>query len=271
MKGISYQDENLTRYFKTISEYPLQTKEEEIQTARDARLNHNKDSLDLLVTSNLRYVITMAKRYVGQGLYLSDIIQEGNIGLTKAAERFDERRGFRFISYATWWVRQSILEALGNQQDPVRIPRGLRTTFYAMNKYINNYQVKNKKPPLDQLLIDKFDVTKETLRTFYQFKGNSCSLDKDDDEKQNLHERIPNRELNPFEIIESRNSSEFISNDMLNSLSPRKRLIIHRYYYEGNTLEKIGQELGLTRERIRQIKEKALIELRNSKELRQLA
>ena len=261
-------DENLQRYLKNIGTFPLLRKEEEIELARKG----DKDSLDKLVNSNLRFVVSLAKRYQNRGLSLLDLIEEGNLGIIKAAEKFDETRGYRFISYATWWIRQSIRKAIGDQPDPIRIPPVLKNTFNKITRYVNTFEVEQGYSPPDEILIKKFfpdsKKPKIQIRRYHEYKEKKVSLDC---EGINLHESLPDTSINLQESFELNDSYRSLAQEVERTLNQRERRIITLYYGENSqTLESIGQEMKLSRERIRQIRNKALEKLRESKAAKEL-
>lgn len=242
--GRSVED-SLTTYLREIARYPLLTREQESQLAVRIRRG-DAEALDRLVTSNLRFVVSVAKKYHNERLSLSDLIDEGNLGLMRAAERFDERRNTRFISYAVWWIRQSILQAIADQSHLIRVPLGRASALQR--------------------------VDSEPAQRARGCLSLDAPLGTDDDAR--LLDYLPD-ELSPAPDAEITAAlRQDVVRDALTRLKGREAMVIKLYFgFDGNeplTLEQIGEQLGVTRERVRQIKERGLFRLRG-RESRMLA
>jgi RNA polymerase primary sigma factor len=257
----------LDQYLLEIGQIPLLKAEDEVRLAQRIRAGDG-EALHQLVRANLRFVVSVAKKYQGQGLTLSDLINEGNYGLIKAAQRFDETRGFKFISYAVWWVRQAILQALAEQSRVVRLPLNrIGTISKIRNASARLAQLHERPPNVDELAAE-LDISPEKVRDALKHTGRHLSMDapfNEDDENSLLDVLESADEIMPDEAL----VGESIKADIeraLGGLLPREAEVTRRYFGIGRetpmTLEEIGQEFDLTRERVRQIKEKALRKLR---------
>jgi len=256
-------EDNIGKYFKDVRKSIILTPSEEIRLAERIKEGDEK-AVELLVNANLKFVISIAKEYQNQGLPLSDLISEGNYGLVKAAKRFDHEKGFRFISYAVWWIRQSILQSLNDNARMVRLPANIINKITYLNKQISKFEFINEREPVYGEIFDK---DKEVMDLIYYPKCLSLNetINEDGDE---LIELIPNSE-------EEENKMEVdykVKNELqntLNILDEREKEIIENYFginteLEPMTLEAIGEKHNLTKERIRQIKEKAIRKLRHN-------
>ncbi len=262
-----FEEGSLDQYLRDISVYPLITREEEVTLAQRIRKN-DQEALDKLVRSNLRFVVSVAKKYQGQGLALSDLINEGNYGLIKAAQRFDETRGFKFISYAVWWVRQSILQALAEQSRVVRLPLNRVGMISKIRKASARLQQDLERPPNVDEIAAEVGLSREKVEDALLHTGRDLSVDApfNDDDNNSLLDVLPSEEeVAPDEDL----MGESVRLDVeraLSALHPREAVVIRLYFGIGHdhplTLEEIGQQFGLTRERVRQIKETALRKLR---------
>jgi RNA polymerase primary sigma factor len=262
-------EDNISKYFKDVRKSVILTPTQEIEIAKKIKDGDEK-AIDLLVKSNLKFVISIAKEYQGQGLPLSDLINEGNFGLIKAAKKFDHERGFRFISYAVWWIRQSILQSLNDNARIVRLPANVINKLTYLNKKIAQFEFLNEREPVFGEILGK-DNEEVELLYFPKCVSLNETINEEGDE---LIELIPNQddddEDNKIEI-DGRIKTEL--NKTLEVLDEREKEIIENYFgintdFEPMTLEAIGEKYGLTKERIRQIKEKAIRKLRhNSSEL----
>lgn len=255
-------EDSVTKYFKDIKKSTALTSKEEASLAKKIK-NGDKKAIETLVSANLKFVISIAKEYQGQGLPLSDLISEGNYGLVKAATRFDYKRGFRFISYAVWWVRQSILQSLNDNARMVRLPANVISKISKLNKEISKFEFANEREPMNsEMTDDDFD--------FVLLKNQRCaSLNEHiNEEGDELIDLIAGEVPDEDRIeIDERVKKEL--NKTLSILDERERNIIQCYFgidtnCEAMTLEAIGEKYGLTKERIRQIKEKAIRKLRHN-------
>lgn len=258
-------EDSVTKYFKDIKKTSLLTQEEEILLAKRIQLG-DQDAIDKLVTSNLKFVISIAKEYQGQGLPLSDLINEGNYGLLKAATKFDYNKGFRFISYAVWWVKQSILESLNENARTVRLPANVINKISYLNKEIAKFEKDNEREPVFGEIFDKNNEV-AVLLTYPRCSSLNDVINEDGDEMVDLlvSDDTTNNEL----VIDARIKDGL--NKVLDILDERERDIIESYFglnkeHDGMTLEAIGEKYGLTKERIRQIKFKALRKIRHNAE-----
>lgn len=269
------QDKALGRYLKEIGETPLLSREEESKLAKLAR-EGDPDALEKLTRSNLRFVVSIAKQYQNQGLSLADLISEGNIGLMKAAKRFDERRNFKFISYAVWWIRQSILQALADQSRIVRVPLSQVGTLHKIGKAQQELSQEFGRTPLSEEVAQEVDLSPEEVNEAIQLSASYLSLDAPfaEGETSTLKDVIPDkRQFAPdHKLIQESLKAEI--RRALSTLSEREAEVLTLYFgidrENSLTLEEIGYRFGLTRERVRQIKEKALKRLRHTSRFRNL-
>lgn len=261
---------SLDRYLLEISKVDLLTPDEEIELARRIKQGDEK-ALVQLVNANLRFVVSIAKQFQNQGLSLGDLINEGNIGLIKAAKRFDETRGFKFISYAVWWIRQSILQSLGENGRIVRLPLNRIGILSKIKTITAEYEQKNGREPTAEEIANKLNVeTREILEAF-QISTRNMSLDaplSNGEENNLLALLINNEQASPDEELLFNSLKKEIENSL--NLLPQKESDVLKLYFGLNTeypltLEDIGEKFHLTRERVRQIKEKAIRRLRHKK------
>lgn len=263
-------EKSLDLYLREINHTRLITREQEKKLAQRIH-NNDKAALDDLVKANLRFVVSIAKQYVNQGLSLGDLINEGNLGLIKAAHRFDEKRGFKFISYAVWWIRQAMLQALAEQSRIVRLPLNRAGTLYRIGKVARQLdQELGRKPEVGEIA-EKLNLSLEEVRDTMQIANNHLSLDasfNNEQEENSLVDYLADDNQEPPDEMTYTNA---LSDDMkkaLSTLTQRERTILSLYFGLGGeeplTLEEIGKKMNLTRERIRQIKEKAILRLRHS-------
>ncbi len=261
-------ERSLECYLRDIGRYPLLTREQEGDLARRIRDGENEAVHDL-VRANLRFVVTVAKQYLGQGLSLEDLINEGNIGLMKAAHRFDERRGFKFISYAVWWVRQSILQAIADQSRTVRLPQNRTAVLQKVYRAQARLQQELGRTPLPEEIALEAELRLPEVREALQIGQPPASLDEElaEQDGRTLGDTLPDESVTASveARLDQRNRAEDLAR-ALGALPPREAEILRLYYgldrNESLTLEEIGQRFGLTRERIRQLKERALGRLR---------
>ena len=256
----------LEKYLQEIGKEEMISAEEEVELAQRIRHGDQK-ALERLTKANLRFVVSVAKQYQNQGLSLPDLINEGNLGLLKAAERFDETRGFKFISYAVWWIRQSILQAISEQSRIVRLPLNQVGSVNKIAHEINRFEQENeRKPSLDEIA-EKIDLPEEKIDEAMNINGHHISVDAPfvEGEDNSLLDVMAN-ENSPMadsSLVEESLRAEI--QNALNVLNERERNVIEASYGINRpelTLEEIGSKFGLTRERVRQIKEKAIRKLR---------
>ena len=259
---------SLDKYLQEIGKEDLITVEEEVELAQRIKKGDQK-ALEKLTKANLRFVVSVAKQYQNQGLSLPDLINEGNLGLIKAAEKFDETRGFKFISYAVWWIRQSILQALAEQSRIVRLPLNQVGSLNKINKAFARFEQENERTPSPEELASALDLPKEKVTDTLRVSGRHVSVDAPfaDGEDNSLLDVLVN--------TDSPNADRGLINESLGTeveralatLTDREKDIIKYFFGIGcseMTLEEIGEKFGLTRERVRQIKEKAIRRLRHS-------
>lgn len=271
------ENKSLDQYFLDIGKVDLLTPEEEVDLAIKIR-NGDINAQNKLVKANLRFVVSVAKMYQNQGLSLGDLINEGNVGLIKAAKRFDETRGFKFISYAVWWIRQGITTAIAEQTRVVRLPLNRIGNLTRLNKAYKALEQENERKPSMEELAKVLNVSTDDVTVTLQTSARQLSLDapltNNDENKNSLRDVIEdNNQDSPDEDLMKESLVQEIAN-FLSSLSKREAEVIKLSFGIGNhhkaTLEEIGDKFNLTRERIRQIKEMALRKLRNKKECSRL-
>ena len=259
---------SLDKYLQEIGKEDLITVEEEVELAQRIRKGDQK-ALEKLTRANLRFVVSVAKQYQNQGLSLPDLINEGNLGLIKAAEKFDETRGFKFISYAVWWIRQSILQALAEQSRIVRLPLNQVGSLNKINKACSRFEQENERRPSPEELADSLDLPAEKVADTLRVSGRHISVDAPfvEGEDNSLLDVLVNDDS---PIADRTLINESLSTEVeraLSTLTERERDIIKLFFginTQEMTLEEIGEKFGLTRERVRQIKEKAIRRLRHS-------
>ena len=259
---------SLDKYLQEIGKEDLITVEEEVELAQRIRKGDQK-ALEKLTRANLRFVVSVAKQYQNIGLSLPDLINEGNLGLIKAAEKFDETRGFKFISYAVWWIRQSILQALAEQSRIVRLPLNQVGSLNKINKAFSRFEQENERRPSPEELADSLDLPAEKVADTLRVSGRHISVDAPfvEGEDNSLLDVLVNDDS---PIADRTLINESLSTEVeraLSTLTERERDIIKLFFginTQEMTLEEIGEKFGLTRERVRQIKEKAIRRLRHS-------
>ena len=260
---------SLDKYLQEIGRQELITVDEEVELAQRIHQG-DQQALDKLVNANLRFVVSVAKQYQNQGLSLSDLINEGNVGLIKAAQKFDETRGFKFISYAVWWIRQSILQAIAEQSNMVRVPLNQAGLLNRTSKAQSRFEQLHERRASAEELAEELDLPLEKVIETMKINTRSVSVDAPfaDGEDNSLLDVLPN---NDSPLADSTLNQESLSkeiNRVLEQLTPRERDIIKMFFGIGcqeMTLEEIGIKFDLTRERVRQIKEKAIRQLKGHK------
>jgi RNA polymerase primary sigma factor len=260
---------SLDKYLQEIGKVDLITAEEEVELAQKVKAG-DQLALEKLTKANLRFVVSVAKQYQNQGLTLPDLINEGNLGLIKAAQRFDETRGFKFISYAVWWIRQSILQALAEQSRIVRLPLNKIGSINKINKTYAFLEQSHERPPSAEEIANELDMTINDVKESMKNSGRHVSMDAPlvEGEDSNLYDVLRSGESpNPDkELIHESLRTEI--ERALETLTPREADVIKLYFGLGNhhpmTLEEIGETFDLTRERVRQIKEKAIRRLKHT-------
>lgn len=268
-------NQSLDRYLQEIGEVSLLTPDQEIELARKIKQD-DQDALEKLTKANLRFVVSVAKQYQNQGLSLGDLINEGNLGLIKAAKRFDETRGFKFISYAVWWIRQSILQALAEQSRVVRLPLNRVGALNKIGKAFSNLEQEFEREPSASEIAEELEMTPYEVSDTIKISGKHLSLDapfnQGDDNR--LLDVIQDDQQPPPDDYLLDESLKIEVQRALKTLSDREAEVIRLYFGLGRehplTLEEIGERFSLTRERVRQIKEKAIRRLRHTSRSRML-
>jgi RNA polymerase primary sigma factor len=260
---------SLDKYLQEIGKVDLITADEEVELAQRIKAG-DQLALEKLTKANLRFVVSVAKQYQNQGLTLPDLINEGNLGLIKAAQRFDETRGFKFISYAVWWIRQSILQALAEQSRIVRLPLNKIGSINKINKTFAFLEQSHERPPSAEEIAKELDMTVNDVKESMKNSGRHVSMDAPlvEGEDSNLYDVLRSGESpNPDrELLHESLRTEI--ERALETLTPREADVIRLYFGLGDqhpmTLEEIGETFDLTRERVRQIKEKAIRRLKHT-------
>ncbi|WP_289062675.1 RNA polymerase sigma factor RpoD/SigA [uncultured Zobellia sp.] len=268
-KQITNRDtKSLEKYFQEISKIELITADEEVELTRRIR-NGDQVALNRLVNANLRFVVSTAKQYQGSGLLLSDLINEGNIGLVKAAKRFDETRGFKFISYAVWWIRQAILSAISQHSRMIRLPLNKIGQISKINKVYSSLEQSHQRPPSAVEIARELDMSATQVKTALKNSGKHLSMDAPfkEGESSNLYQVIQSTDATSPDANMMNDSLKTDLNLILSSLPNRESEVIKLYYGIGErnpkSLSEIGELFDITRERVRQIREKAIRILRN--------
>ncbi|MBQ7870478.1 MAG: RNA polymerase sigma factor RpoD/SigA [Prevotella sp.] len=259
---------SLDKYLQEIGKEELLTVDEEVELAQRIRKGDRK-ALDRLTKANLRFVVSVAKQYQNQGLSLPDLINEGNVGLIKAAEKFDETRGFKFISYAVWWIRQNILQAIAEQSRIVRLPLNQVGSMNKINRMLNKFEQENERRPSIEEISEETDIPTDKIDDAMKTTGRHLSVDAPFSEGEDgglldvlVNDNTP---MADQQLVQESLKAEI--NNVLQSLNERERNVIEAFYGINRpemTLDEIGTKYGLTRERVRQIKEKAIRRLRNN-------
>ena len=272
---LSVEDEHLALYLKEISNIPLLTAEQEVQLAKKIKRS-NQDALDTLVKSNLRFVVSVAVEYKGQGLPLLDLINEGNLGLIKAAKKFDETKGFKFISYAVWWIRQAITQALADQTRVVRLPINRINALHKIGKISGALEQELERPPTAGEIAEHLEMGDGEVLETLSLSSKHASMDAPfpSDGDRDLHEILEDEgQLAPDTDLLSESRLKAI-NEALKTLTPREAETLRLYFGIGTnktyTLKEIGDKYGVSRERARQIKVRAIRRLRHASRSRRL-
>ena len=260
---------SLDKYLQEIGQEDLITAEEEVVLAKKIR-EGDQIALEKMTKANLRFVVSVAKQYQNQGLTLPDLINEGNLGLIKAAQRFDETRGFKFISYAVWWIRQSILQALAEQSRIVRLPLNQVGSLNKINKAFAKLEQEYERPPSASEMAKALDLPEGKVADTLKVSGRHISVDAPfvDGENNSLLDVLVNSDSPKADVDLMRESLQREIERSLSTLTDRERDVIRLFFgigmQHGLTLEEIGSKFDLTRERVRQIKEKAIRRLRHT-------
>ncbi len=263
-KFVNESEESITKYFKEVRKSEVLTPEAEVDLAIKIK-NGDKKALDKLVQSNLKFVVSIAKEYQGQGMQLSDLINDGNEGLIKAAYRFDHTKGFKFISYAVWWIKQSIIQSLNDNSRMVRLPANIVAKQAQIKKQIEKFELENERLPISGDILKSEEEYEEVIHP--TMVSLNTVINEDGDELLDLIE--DNSLGRPDDNILKNDELRKELNKTLDELEERERDILECYFglkegYEAMTLEAIGDRYNLTKERIRQIKYKAVRKLRHN-------
>ncbi len=264
--------EALDKYLVEIGRVPMITVDEEIELAQAIRKGGKggERAKEKLVKANLRFVVSVAKQYQHQGLALTDLIDEGNIGLVKAAEKFDETRGFKFISYAVWWIRQSILQAIAEQSRIVRLPLNQVGALSKINSEISKFEQKNQRKPSVQELSSLINIDETKIDQTIKADNHHMSIDapfQEDDDNSMADVLASGEDSRADKQVDYESMSQELETVLRNVLKDREITIVRECFGIGcheKGLEEIGDQLGLTRERVRQIREKSIVKLRES-------
>lgn len=257
---------SLEKYLQEIGHQDLLTADEEVELAQQIKKGDRK-ALERLTKANLRFVVSVAKQYQNKGLSLPDLINEGNLGLIKAAERYDETRGFKFISYAVWWIRQSILQAIAEQSRIVRLPLNQVGSVNRIARELNKFEQENERKPSVEEMADRIDLPEEKIEEAMKINTHHVSMDAPfaDGEDNSLLDFLPNTDSPSTDNVLDQESLRTEIGRVLDVLNDREQKVIKAFFGIGMqemTLEEIGDKYNLTRERVRQIKEKAIRRLR---------
>lgn len=259
---------SLEKYFQEISKIDLITTDEEVELAQRIKKGDRR-ALDKLVKANLRFVVSVAKQYQNQGLKLSDLINEGNLGLVKAAKRFDETRGFKFISYAVWWIRQAILQALAEQSRIVRLPLNKIGSISKINKAYARLEQQQEREPNYEEIAKELDMSITNVENCMKSSGRSISMDaplKEQDDFSLYNVLEAKESVKPDSNMINQSLKHEI-NRALNSLTHKESIVLQMYYginrKTSSSLSEIGETINLSRERVRQVKQKALRRLQS--------
>ncbi len=266
---------SLDKYLQDICSEELLTPEQEVQLAQRIKQG-DQAALERLTKANLRFVVSVAKQYQNQGLSLPDLINEGNVGLIKAAKRFDETRGFKFISYAVWWIRQSILQAIAENSRIVRLPSNQLGALNKLKKEISKLEQQLERPPSEEELAEMLDIPEDKIKAIMGISGRHVSIDAPlaSDEDVNFVDVLPNEDTPPTDDkLMQESLSQEIERCLL-TLTEIEREVIRMYFGIGQphplSLDEIAMKFNLTRERVRQIKEKGIKRLKTSSKSKHL-
>src|SRR6056300_753353 len=260
---------SLDKYLQEIGKVELITAEEEVELAQRIKAG-DQIALEKLTKANLRFVVSVAKQYQNQGLTLPDLINEGNLGLIKAAQRFDETRGFKFISYAVWWIRQAILSALAEQSRIVRLPLNKIGSINKINKAYSHLEQTHERAPSAHEIANSLELTENNVKQSLKISGRHVSMDAPlkDGEDFSLYDVVKTEEMPSPDSDLIKDSLNVEVNRALDTLSEKEAEVIRHYYgiskKHSMSLQEIGDAFGLTRERVRQIKEKGIRRLRHT-------
>lgn len=267
-KSITNREQGaLDKYLADIAKEPMISPDEEVELAQKIKMG-DQIALDRLVRANLRFVVSVAKQYQNQGLGLADLINEGNVGLIKAAQRFDETKGFKFISYAVWWIRQSILQAVAEQSRMVRLPLN-QVGFISRVKKTASYleQMYQRKPTIKEIA-DELDMPEEKIETALKVNSKEVSMDapvSSDDDMTFIDTMVPEDNYDADKLVMSESESVAVKRSLSVLNEKERKIIIYYFGLDSNksySLEEIGNMMDMTRERVRQVKDKALKKLR---------
>ena len=263
-------DESISRYFQEISKYPMITAEEEVELSVRIKKN-DADALEKLVLANLRFVISVAKQFQNQGLSFSDLINEGNLGLVKAAKRFDETRGFKFISYAVWWIRQSIIQAISEQTRIVRLPLNRLSSIIKVTRAISYLEQELEREPTDAEIAEYLDLSKDEVKLANDIKRRQVSFDmplsQDGDNEFSLYDIVQTGNIPSPDSNIMKESVKTNINRALNKLTQREAAILTMSFGLSSspiyTLHDMALKYDMSSERIRQIRSRGLFKLKN--------
>ena len=259
---------SLEKYLQEIGHEELLSPEEEVELAQRIHKG-DRDALERLTKANLRFVVSVAKQYQNQGLSLADLINEGNVGLIKAAEKFDETRGFKFISYAVWWIRQSIMQAIAEQSRLVKLPLNQVNSVNKINKMLSKFEQENERRPSIDEIAENIDLDEEKIAEAIRNASRHVSMDApfSNGDENSLLDVMPNADAPLADNLVDMESLRDEIAAALKTLNERERKVLEAFYGIGQpemTLDEIGRSLGLTRERVRQIRQKAIRQLRKN-------
>ncbi|RYD73360.1 MAG: RNA polymerase sigma factor RpoD/SigA [Sphingobacteriales bacterium] len=269
------EHKSLDKYLQEIGSVEMVTADEEVELAVRIR-NGDEQALERLVNANLRFVVSVAKQYQNQGLPLGDLINEGNLGLIKAAQRFDETRGFKFISYAVWWIRQSILQSLAEQARMIRLPLNRIGALSKINKAAALLEQRFEREPSTAEIAVLLELTEDNIQEYLNVAPRHISIDApiNTDDESSLSSTMENTDEPKPDHVLMRESLQSQITNTLTILSEKERCVVSYFFginqIREHSLEEISSEMDLTRERVRQIKENAIRKLRNSKRTAQL-